>query len=292
MAKKIDSTWIDPEMTTDLELSGEASARAAEDLTFVKLDGSRAMTGSLNLNNNNLDSINKKTDKINVTSPTFTAATNNGTLSLTSASTSVHFITGTATGFSIVFPNSTTISIGTNYEIYNRSSSSITLKYFDGSTIGVLAPETVSSLILQDNATPKGVYSPFSVEVAQSAGVTNYNASSATPFSTTLTNTYQQITDFVVTPMSGKYAVWFNCSCTSTVNNSMNYVAIYKNGVIIATSERVAQSVANNFTFQLNTLAIEDFSGTDELRVYIKVTSGVLTIKERTGVALRLQPVG
>lgn len=292
MAKKIDSTWIDPEMTTDTELAGEASARSSEDLTFLKLDGSRAMTGNLNLNQNNVANVNKSQKKIVVTSPTYTTTSLNGTLNLNSASSTVHFITGNATGFSVVFPNATTIENGTNFEIYNRSNFAITLKHFDGSTIGILASDSVSSLILQSNATEKGEYSPFTVEVAQAAGIANYNASSSTPFSTTLVNTYQQITDFVVTPVEGKYAIWFNCSASTTTNNSLNYVAIYKGANIVASSERLLQGTASNYKFNLNTLCIEDFDGVTELRVYVKVSTGVLTINERTGVALRLQPVG
>lgn len=38
-------------------ISAEASARAAEDLTFVKLDGSRAMSGNLNLNSNFINNL-------------------------------------------------------------------------------------------------------------------------------------------------------------------------------------------------------------------------------------------
>lgn len=278
-------------MTTDVELASEASQRQSEDLTFLKLDGSRSMSGNLNLGNNSLFGVNKNTNKISVTTPTFTTVSSNGTLTLTSSSTSVHFLNGIGANFSVVFPNATTLETGTNFEIYNRSSSPVALKYFDGSTIGILAPESVSSLILQDNSTSKGVYSPFTVEVAQAAGISNYNAAATTPFSTTQINTYQQITDFVVTPSAGKYAIWFNCSATSTLNNSINYVALYKDGVSLAASERLAQSVASNFQFQLNTLVIADFNGAEQLQVWVKVTTGALTVNARTGVAIRLGPV-
>jgi hypothetical protein len=285
------SARISADSSLATAVSAEASSRIAEDLTFLKLDGTRSMSGSLNLNNFNITSINKSVKKILVTTPTFTTVTNSGTLNLSNSSSSVHFLTGTAANFSVVFPDSTTLDIGTNYEIYNRTPSPITLKYFDGTTIGILSSESVSSLILQDNSTQKGMYSPFSVEVAQAAGISNYNASATTAFATTATNTYQQITDFVVTPAAGKYAVFFNCSATSTNNNSLNYVALYKDGTIITNTERVVQSVASNFTLGLNTLGTIDFNGTEQLRVYVKVTTGVLTVNARTGVAIRLGPV-
>lgn len=226
-----------------------------------------------------------------ITEPTFTTATTDGTLTLSASSSSVHFITGIAAGFSIVLPNATTLAVGTNFELYNRSSSPITLKFPDGSSLGILSPESVSSLILQSNSTTNGVYSPFTVEVAQAAGILNYSASSLTPFATQ-SSTFTPITDFVVTPSAGKYAIWFNCSASSVNNNSLNYVAIYKAGAIISSSERVVQAVASNFVFQMNTLAIADFNGTEDLRVYIRVTAGTLTINQRTGVATRLGPVG
>lgn len=309
MTDKFSTRYLDPEIATDQQLSQEISdrsaadstlqsnidaeeaARIAEDLTFLKLDGSRSMTGTLNLDHNNILNINKSQKKILITTPTFTTATTNGTLNLADSSSSVHFITGTASNFSVVFPNATTLDLGVNYEIYNRSSSPIMLKYFDGSMIGVLSPESVSSLILQDNSTSVGIYSPFQVEVNQASGVANYNANSNTPFVTS-SSVYVPITDFIVTPAAGKYAVWFNCSATSTNNNSQNTVAIYKAGQVIVDSERNQQSVSSNFSFQLNTLAIVDFNGTETLEVYVKVSVGTLTISARTGVALRLGPVG
>lgn len=288
---KFSTRYLDPEITTDVELASEALTRSNEDLTFLKLDGSRSMTGNLDLAQNNILNANKTQKKIFVTTPSFTTATNSGVLNLSDSSSTVHFITGNATDFSIVFPDATTIDLGMNFEIYNRSSSPITLKHFDGSLIGILSPESVSSLILQDNSTQKGNYSPFQVEVNQASGVANYNANSNTPFLTT-SNAYVPITDFVVTPAAGKYAVWFNCSATSTNNNSQNTVAIYKAGQVIIDSERNQQSVSSNFSFQLNTLAIIDFNGSELLEVYVKVSVGTLTIGARTGVALRLGPVG
>lgn len=56
--------------------------------------------------------------------------------------------------------------------------------------------------------------------------------------------------------------------------------------------ERLTPSVSSNFRFQLNTLGIIDFNGIQQLRVYVKFSTGTLTINARTGIALRLGPVG
>lgn len=275
-------------------LNAETSNRLAADLTLqttkVQKSGD-SMTGNLHMLNNSIESVNKIDKRIAVTVPTYTTAIQGGTLELDNESTSVHFITGTVSNFSVKFPNATTLHNGVNYEIYNRTNSPITLKYQDDSLIGILSPESVSSLILQDNSTVNGMYSPFSVEVNQASGISNYNATSSSIFSTT-SDIYTVIDQFSITPAAGKYAIWFSCSATSSTNNANNFVVLSKNGTIIQESERRAQSVSSNFVLQLQTLAIIDFDGTEELTASVKVTSGTLTITDRTGVAIRLGPVG
>lgn len=231
----------------------------------------------------------KSSIKTSVTVPQYTQVSTNGSLQLDGSSASVQFLTGTASGFSVILPNATTLSVGTNFEIYNRSTNAVSVRYFDGSLLGVTAPESVSSLVLQDGSTQKGVFSPFTVEIAQAAGITNYNSTSTSPFSTSST-TDAVITDFVVTPQAGTYAIFFNASNTSTNQNSLNYITLYKGNTPIAGTERVAKAVGNNFEFQLSSLGIATFTGAEELRVYVRVTSGTITVNARTGVALRLGP--
>lgn len=280
---KIDPKFISSVMTDDtelLELDNKKVNRSGD-----------TMSGNLDLSNNNINNVNKITEKSIVTTPTYTTVSQDGNLTLTNNSTSVHFLTGNGSNFSIIFPDATTLEKGQNYEIYNRTGNPVVLKYPDGSTIGVLSTESVSSLILQENSDTNGIYSPFSVEVNQASGIANYNASSTVPFVTN-SNTYLNITDFVVTPSSGKYAVWFNCSATSTNNNADNYVCLKRDDLEIIESERIVQSVSSNFIFQMQSLAIIDFDGTQQLKVSVKVTTGTLTVNSRTGVAIRLGPVG
>lgn len=288
----LDRTLADNEL--QLNINAETSNRLAADLTLQTTKVEKAgdsMTGNLHMLNNSIESVNKIDKRIAVTVPTYTTATQGGTLELDSESTSVHFITGTGSNFSVKFPNATTLHNGVNYEIYNRTNSPVTLRYQDDSLIGILSPESVSSLILQDNSTINGIYSPFSVEVNQASGISNYNATSSSIFYTTL-DTYTVIDQFSITSAAGKYAIWFSCSATSSTNNANNFVVLSKNGNIIQESERRAQSVSSNFVLPLQTLAIIDFDGTEELTASVKVTSGTLSITDRTGVAIRLGPVG
>lgn len=264
----------------------EADARIAEDLTFLKLDGTRTMTGEL------------KSIK-NVTIPQYTTATTNGLLALTASSYMVQFVTETAptTNFTIRLPDATTLPNGWNFELYNRTSSNIRIEFFDGSLAGTLSKESVSSLILQDNSTAVGIWSPFTIEIAQqAAGVINYTLEQTTPFATS-SATYVQITSFLVTPQSGQYYVNVNCTVNTTGNNSTNFIALYKNGVIQSGTERSTLSSGNNTSTLLSTQGVISVNGTDEIRVYVKVTvaSGAqptMTVNNRSIIALRLgQPV-
>ena len=76
-----------------------------------------------------------------------TATTLNGTLTLLSpvaggqdggngaTSTSLQFLTGTATGFSVVLPSALTLSVGMHYKIDNTSTQPVTIKDGSGATL-------------------------------------------------------------------------------------------------------------------------------------------------------------
>jgi hypothetical protein len=67
--------------------------------------------------------------------PTNTTTSLDGTLTLSSSSTSLHFLVGSATGFSVVLPDANTLQNGTNYRFYNQSTAPITIKRFGGTTL-------------------------------------------------------------------------------------------------------------------------------------------------------------
>lgn len=84
MAGLIKKRFISPEMTDDSELATEAAERIAEDLTFLKLDGSRPMQGNLDVNNNDASNIKKLQSGTVITKPSYTVAVHNGVLLLDS----------------------------------------------------------------------------------------------------------------------------------------------------------------------------------------------------------------
>ena len=85
-----------------------------------------------------------------------TVTTNNGSLTLTVSSNFVQVITGSATGYSVVLPDATTLTNGWKYEIYNNSSQTITLKDKTGTSLGTISQTSVGYIILESNSTTAG----------------------------------------------------------------------------------------------------------------------------------------
>lgn len=275
----------------------------SEDLTFLKLNGSRPMTGNLNMGSFSISNINNLTatgtstlsnavitkNSLNygIQVPTSTAVTSNGTLTLTATSNSLQFLTGVATGFSIVLPSSLTMAQGQYFEIYNTTTSPVTIKKSSGSTLTTLNSNSVIKITAQTIDAIDGDWLTWSLEVQVASGITNYTTAATTPFATT-SATDVQITGFTLTPMAGTYAIWFNSSNSSVVNNSMNYISLYKDGIQVTGTERVVQSVASNFTFQMSAQGTATFNGAEQLRVYARVSTGTLTVNARSLIMIRL----
>lgn len=288
------SGWqkIDNSETSHTELVGLDSD---DHLQYLNRSGIRPMTGTLNLNSNDVTNVKKITSKTQITTPTYTTASSNGTLVLDSNSSTVHFITETAptANFSVVLPNATTLLQGTNYEIYNRTSGTIFLKYPDGTSAGILSREAVSSLMLQTNNTVNGTWSPFTAEIAQqAAGIISYTLEQTAAFATQ-SAVDAQVASFVLVPQAGQYFVGLNMVVACTGNNATNFVTIYKNGVPQTGTERSSLSSGNNTSFTLTTQGVVSVNGLDELRVYVRTlpASGAaptLTVTNRSIIALRL----
>lgn len=245
-------------------------------------DGSVAMTGDLNLNGHSIKNIKQPI----ATTRAITASASTQ-LSLLATDNAVMYITGTASGYSLKLPNSTSVDIGTYFEIYNANSQSVAIYYNDGTLFFTINSNSVAKVILQVNGTQNGVWAVWSLETGQASGIQNYSTSSTTAFATT-SSTDTQITSFTLTPMAGKYQIWYNSSNTSVTNNSMNYFSLYQDTTQITGSERVIQSVASNFTFQASLVAVVNFNGSQQLRVYVRVSAGTLTVNARSLTMIRL----
>lgn len=248
---------------------------------YLLIDGTRPMTGDLDM------SLNRVKDATQIISTPLSIVTSlNGVYNLLFTTNSILYLTGTSTGFSIVLPNSTSMLIGTYFEIYNNNSESVLIKYNNGDTILSVKSNSIAKIILQINGTQNGVWSIWSLETGQAAGIINENIVSSVIFSTTSTIDIP-ITSFTITPPSGQYAIWFSSSCENNGNNRLSYCSLYKNTVQIPGTEKVAQSVSSSFVFMLSTQGIENFNGNDELRVYVR-TTGSLNVGDRSLIMIRL----
>ena len=218
---------------------------------------------------------------------TETASTLNGTLTLTASSNFEQIITGSATGYSVVLPNATTLTDGWKYEIYNTSSQPITLKDGSGATLGIISQTAVGFGILQYNTTIAGSWIFFQRFYGATDSVVNYSVTASVLFSTTSTSDVV-ITNFSVTPTEGKYAVWYNGAAFSNRNNILYYCSIYRGGTIIAETERAFLGISSSYQAIQSTMGIINFDGTQACDVRVRAGSGTIEITDRSLILIRL----
>jgi hypothetical protein len=217
-----------------------------------------------------------------------------GSYSLTNASEMAIFLNGSASGFSVVLPNATTLiasdgaTDGWFFEIYNPTNDTVTIKYNDGTPLVTLAQQSVCYAMLGDGTSSNGVWYIFQILLSSVAsGVINYNIFSSTPFSTG-SNTDVVITGFTFTPQAGTYAVWFNADAQCTQNNSNVNHSLYKAGVVVPDSIRHTQSVSSNFIFQQSSMSIINVNGSQTIDTRVSTSQGTLTVNGRSILAIRL----
>jgi hypothetical protein len=137
-------------------------------------------------------------------------ATAAGTTTLTNVSKQIQVFTGTAAQ-TIVLPDATTMSIGQKFEIYNQSTSSLTLQFNGGAAFtdaagtarGVIATNTSLVAKVQTVGTAAGTWA-VTISAAGAAGtVTSASVVTANGFSGT-----------VATPTTS-YNSWNICHRTS-----------------------------------------------------------------------------
>lgn len=220
---------------------------------------------------------------------TTTATTLNGTLALTATSTVLQFLTGTATGYSVVMPNATGLTNGQFYIITNTTSNVVSVKNNGGTELFQLSQNSIGYLYLQTNSTANGVWVYYQILASSTAsGIINYNLTSTTPFATSST-TDVVITGFTLTPQAGTYAVWYNASVLHTTTPIGHFWSLYRAGVQIADSLRQQDTAHSNQVMVDSTMAVVSFNGTQTIDVRVRRgTSGTLTVNARSLILVRL----
>lgn len=219
-----------------------------------------------------------------------TPTTSNGTLTLTVTSTFVQVFTGTATGFSIVLPDATTLTTGWKFEFNNRSSATITIKYSDGTIFANMLPTSYVAVMLESAQTANGVWIRWSGYTGgTSSGILHYDISSATPFTISTGTADTLITGMSILPAQGEYAVWYQGGIQITGNNTVVRTTLYTSGVLVTESLRSIKSSVSTFFTTHMTSGIITFNGTtDTLEVRVARNSNTLTINSRSVIMIRL----
>ena len=219
---------------------------------------------------------------------TTNATTLNGTLTLTKTSEVVQFLTGTQTGYSVVLPDATTETIGRWFEIFNMSSQPVTLKTSGGASLGVIGQTSIAYVRLQTQPDAAGTWVFWQVFVSSLAsGILNYNVVGSTAFTTSST-TDVAITGLNLTPAAGVYATWFNADASATQNNANVNFSIYRGGTQIADTARRVQSVSSNFIYQMSTMTVATFDGSQVADVRVRTSQGSITVNGRSLLMIRL----
>ena len=216
------------------------------------------------------------------------ATTVGGTLTLVRADDTLQILTGTATGYSVILPDATTLTLGRHYKIDNISTQSVTIKDGSGATLFVLGANSIAELTLQTNATSAGSWIWWQTLIGVANGVVTYNITSNTAFTTSST-TDIIITSLTLTPIAGTYAIWYNASTFYTTTPKTHWWNIYKNGVKITDTERSQDTAHSSQNMVDTTMTIAQFDGTNTCDVRVRCdNTGSLTINSRSLLMIRL----
>lgn len=217
-----------------------------------------------------------------------TAITASGTKNLTEADNSLQIFTGSASGYSIVLPDATTLFNGRKFELVNNTNNTINIKDNTGSVLFTLSQNSIANCTLQSNSTAAGVWISWQVLLSSTAsGIINYNIFTSTNFSTTSTSDVI-ITGFTLTPQAGTYACWYNASSFLNTTPKTHWWSFYQNGVKVARSERSQDTAHSNTGMVDPTMAVLVFNGSETIDVRVRTQNGTLQINDRTMILIRL----
>ena len=217
-------------------------------------------------------------------------STLNGTLTLTSADTNMQFITGTATGYTIVMPSALAVpaaSSASYYQLANTSSVVMTVKDGAGNTLFTFGQNSVAYLWLQAAGSAGGTWLWYQTSLNVASGVLNYNVVSSTPFSAN-GNVDSLITGMSLIPQAGTYAIWANYQL-SGINSALQVdTTIYNAASAIADSKRSNLSTAGTHIFSSSTMTISQFNGTASCGLYWNPNGNSFTVVNRSLLLVRL----
>jgi len=215
------------------------------------------------------------------------ATTLNGTLTLTTTDKTFQILTGTATGYSVVLPDATSLPLTIVFTLLNKSTQSVQIKDGSNANLFVLSQGSIGWAYLRLNGSAAGTWEYFQTVLSVATGIVNYNVISTTAFATG-SATDVLITGMALIPQAGTYAIWYSSTNINNQNNSLNNATIYYNGTAIADSKRTFQSGSSNMTFQLLTQTIFQVDGLKTIDLRISTNQGTFTANGRSLLLIRL----
>lgn len=149
--------------------------------------------------------------------------------------------------------------------------------------IGSASPPTTGQILKATSATT-------ATWQTISASVANTEVSNTATHNTT-SGTYIVINSMTNTPGSGTYFVSFSASGRTSAMNAIVHFAIFKDGTIIAHSEREVfdgSGLAAPFSISLHTQSVVSVNGSEAIDVRMKTTAGTFSVYERSFTLLQL----
>lgn len=137
-------------LSTTADASGNIDFKSNGTTVASITSGGLAVTGALTVNG-------ASPGRSGVTTTALTSGS--PTLTLTSSSNQLQYVTATTTGCSIVMPNATTLTAGHDYfTIYNAGSKGISIKDNGGTIREYISPNTTLTVSIKDTSTSNGVW--------------------------------------------------------------------------------------------------------------------------------------
>lgn len=206
--------------------------------------------------------------------------------SLLFSSNTFHDVTGSGSGYYIEMPDATTCLTGQEFEIFNDSTNKIEIRDAGSNVIAQVNTGDVVRLILEDKATSNGNWL-IQISSATATGVQSYSVGTDTSFATS-SSTDVIITGLTVTPVSGRYGLWFSGDVTVSANNAIGQCVAFIDGVSVEATRRDLQGVGSNFKSSIATLAEVSVDGTEAVDIRVNISSGSLTVTGRRLLLIRL----
>lgn len=216
-----------------------------------------------------------------------TPTTLNGTTSLTNQSSYLQVFTGTSSGYSVILPDSRTLTKGWKFEIWNTNSVPMTLKYSDGTTSLPIPSASYIICTMAADTTQNGSWLFFRAFTGTASGILNYNINSATPYNLSSGTADVLVTGMTATPVAGTYAVWYNGSLQITGNNTVVRTSVFYNNSIVTDSLRTLASSVSTFNTIHITMTTIQVDGFKTVEIRVARDSNSLTITGRSMILIR-----